>query len=99
MQSLESLESVWENQHSIMSTHVTIILPNIDCYDTTRVSLREALQFLMTIVGPETSATSQNRSHAVPWKPEICMERPAQDNVNPCDKNIAKLDMWHLQIY
>jgi hypothetical protein len=36
------------------------------------------------------SAASPNRSYAVPSKPEICMRRPAQDNVNPSDKNIAK---------
>jgi hypothetical protein len=33
----------------------------------------------------------------VPSKPEICMRRPAQDNVNPSDKNIAKC--WQFEFF
>jgi hypothetical protein len=87
MQCLESLDFVCEDLHRIMSTHSTRILPKRIC-DTYRS--RRSLQSLVTPVGPDMSAASPDRSHAVPLKPGICMKRPAQDNVNPCDNNIAK---------
>jgi hypothetical protein len=64
------MESVLEDLHRIMSTHVTIILQNIDCYHDYTIRLREALQFLMTPVGPDLSVTSPDRS----TDPMQCLE-------------------------
>ena len=52
---------------------------------------------MLIAVGPDIHAASPNRSHAVPWMPVIFWERPAQDNVTPCDKNTAKLEIGHFQ--
>ena len=98
MQCLECLKSVWKDLHRIMSCYVTRIVhwqSRDSCYT---FRLMRSLQSLVTPVGPDMRAASPIRSYAVPWMPEICMERPAQDNVTQCDKNCAKQRLlWHFQ--
>ncbi len=82
------------------SCHIAIFLPcdkNIaKHWQFEFFLLRKYLQSLATPVGSNRYTVSPNRSHAEPWKPGICMRKPAQYNVNPCDNNIAKhWLLWH----
>ena len=87
MQGPECLYSVGKDLHNIISSCVTRILQNWRC-DTFRLS--RSLQFLVNPVGQDMHVASPNRSHAVPCMPVICLGRPAQDNVTPCDKNCVE---------
>ena len=64
MQCFESLDSVCEDLHRILSHHVIRILQNRICN-----TFRSRRPCLVTPVGPDISAlaVSPDRSHAVPW--------------------------------